>query len=329
MKNILLLNAGTRNVLVRDFKETLKGEALVIATDNFELAPALYEADKYYVTPWITESCYWNEIDKICDREKIGLIVSLIDPELEMLANEKGRFEKKGILVNTSDYKTIHDTYDKFSTLEFLRKNGFPYIKTYRFLEDVIHSIENKTMSFPLFMKPGCGSGSQGICKIDNRDELFNSYKEGMIIQEFMSGQEIGVDVFVDMLSGEVCSIFAKKKIKMRAGETDKSVSYKNQRLFDVVKRFAKQYGLKGVNDIDVFEKNGEFYISEVNPRFGGGYLHAYACGVDFPKMLINNMNGICNSVQIGDYEENIYMMKYFDIKVINNNCQGEHQNEI
>lgn len=317
MKNILLLNAGTRNTLIKDFKKTLAGRALVIATDNFELAPALYEADKYYITPWITADDYWNQIELICDKENIGLIISLIDPELELLAQEKERFEKKGILVNTSNYQTIHDTYNKFQTLEFIRKHNYPWIRTYLSLEDALLNLDNGTIKLPLFIKPSCGSGSQGIRKINSKEELIHSYQEEMIIQEYMDGPEIGIDVFVDLISGKVCSIFAKKKLKMRAGETDKSVSYKNETLFNMISRFAEEYQLKGAIDIDVFEKNGEFFISEVNPRFGGGYLHAYACGVDFPEMLINNMNGKINEVTIGNYKENIYMMKYFDIQIL------------
>lgn len=318
MKNILLLNAGTRNVLVRYFKKEMKGQAKVIATDNYYLAPALYEADEYYITPWINEEGYWNVIVDICEKEHIGLIVSLIDPELELLSKEKYRFEDKGILVNTSNYETIYNCFNKFNTLMFLKENDYPYIKTYKTVNEVEKGIEKNEINFPLFAKPNSGSGSCGIYKINDINELKNRYKSGYIIQEYMGENEIGVDVFVDLLSGEVCSLFAKRKLKMRAGETDKSVSYKNNKLFEKIIKFAKDYGLKGANDIDVFEKNGEFYISEVNPRFGGGYLHAYECGVNFPKMLINNMLGIENKVNIGSYEEGVYMMKYFDIKILN-----------
>lgn len=317
MKNILLLNAGTRNTLIKYFKETIAGEALIIATDNYKLAPALYEADRFYITPWITAENYWEKVYKICDKENIGLVISLIDPELELLATQKEHFANKGILVNTGEYNTVRDTYDKYKTLDFLRKNDFPWIQTYRTTEEVVEKIDKNELSFPLFMKPSCGSGSQGIKKITSKNELLFSFEKGMIIQEYMNGQELGVDVYVDLISGEVCSVFAKKKLKMRAGETDKSISYKNDKLFELISRFAKQYGLKGTNDIDVFEKDGEYYISEVNPRFGGGYLHAYACGINFPQMLINNMNGIINKIEIGNYKDRIYMMKYFDIKII------------
>ena len=63
-------------------------------------------------------------------------------------------------------------------------------------------------------------------------EALFGRY-EDLMIQEFMHGQEYGADVYVDMLSGKCTSIFLKKKIRMRAGETDKSVSVKNPEVWD------------------------------------------------------------------------------------------------
>ena len=104
---------------------------------------------------------------------------------------------------------------------------------------------------------------------------------ENMIVQEYLKGQEIGADVYIDMISGEVVSIFTKKKLLMRAGETDKAVSFKDQKLFSLIEKFVLEVGFKGQIDIDIFDVNGEYYISEVNPRFGGGYPHAYEAGVD------------------------------------------------
>ena len=102
----------------------------------------------------------------------------------------------------------------------------------------------------------------------------------------------------------------------MRAGETDKSVSFKDEKLFELIKKFVNESGWRGQIDIDIFEINGEYYISEVNPRFGGGYPHAYECGADHMKLIVNNLNGIVNSDVIGNYKENVYMMKYNEIMI-------------
>ena len=44
--------------------------------------------------------------------------------------------------------------------------------------------------------------------------------------------------------------------------------------------------------DIDIFDVDGQYYISEVNPRFGGGYPHAYESGCNHMKLILNNLSG-------------------------------------
>ena len=140
-----------------------------------------------------------------------------------------------------------------------------------------------------------------------------------MIIQEFLEGQELGIDVYVDTISKEVISIFIKEKTAMRAGETDKAKSIKFDYVFKMIEDLISNAGLIGPVDVDVFRVDGEYYVSEINPRFGGGYPLAYECGCNFPKYIINNLKGIVNEPQIGNYDENIYMMKH-DILTIQKN---------
>ena len=137
-----------------------------------------------------------------------------------------------------------------------------------------------------------------------------------MMIQEFLDGQEIGADCYIDMVSGETVSVFTKKKLVMRAGETDKGISFRDERLFDLIEKFIDESGFRGQIDIDLFDIGGVYYISEVNPRFGGGYPHAYECGVDHMTLILNNLEGKANDSIIGQYEEGLVMMKYNEIMV-------------
>ena len=319
MRNILILNAGTRDTLIQDFLKSAVGKCQIIVTDSYELAPALYEVPRHYVTKKWDEEGYWDEIEAICVNEDIGLVLSLVDPELELLAKRKARFNEMGILVNIGDEDVIAATYDKYETLRYLKENNYSWIKSYVTYRDASEAVLNGIVSFPLITKPRRGSGSVGMEIVYDLERLKQicGLHDDILIQEFIQGQEIGIDVYVDLISGEVVSIFAKKKLKMRAGETDKSVSFKDDKLLGLVTKFAREFGLRGVNDIDVFEKEGEYYISEVNPRFGGGYIHAYAAGVDFPMFLINNMNGMANRSNIGAYKRDLYMMKYFAIRIL------------
>lgn len=317
--NILILSAGTRNKVVQYFKKELVGKGKVIATDCSNLAPAIYEADGYYIVPKITDENYINIILDICKKENIDTLISLIDPELSLISKNIELFREIGVNPIISDYDKVEMCFDKYEMYKFLINNNFKTPKSYIDKEKFLEDLEKGEITFPVFVKPVRGSASININKINNKEELDVIWKQAdnLIIQEFMNGQEYGSDVYIDMLSNEPVAIFTKKKIKMRAGETDKSVSVKDETLFNLIKDFVKKAGFKGIIDIDIFEIDGEYYISEVNPRFGGGYPHAYECNVNVPKMIINNINGIENKEQIGNYEENIYMMKYSEIKII------------
>ena len=317
--NILILSAGTRNKIVQYFKQSLAGNGIVIATDMSELAPALYEADKYYVVPPMNAPDYLETIYSICKENKIKGVFSLIDPELSLLAAHIEDFKKIGTTVIGSSYELCEMSLDKFAMYQWLDEHGYNCAKSWLDKEAFFKSIESGEYSFPVFVKPAKGSASISISKVYDKEtvDLLFKHENGLMIQEFLNGQEIGADVYIDMISKEVVSIFTKKKIKMRAGETDKAVSVKNEKLFKFIEKFVLEAGYTGQIDIDIFEVDGEYYISEVNPRFGGGYPHSYESGCNHMALIINNLCHTINKSIIGDYDSGIYMMKYNEISIV------------
>lgn len=316
--NILILSAGTRNKIVQYFKKTLGENGKVIATDMSTIAPAIYEADKYYIVPRITEPGYIDIILDICKKENISGVLSLIDPELSLLAENEEKFKNIGTTVIGSSYELCERALDKMQMFQWLRSHGYNCAKSYVDKNEFFADVKTGKANYPVFVKPVGGSASIAISKVfDNETvDLLFDHSDNLMIQEYLDGQEIGADCYIDLLSGELVSVFTKKKIVMRAGETDKSVSFKDEKLFELIKKFVNESGWRGQIDIDIFEINGEYHISEVNPRFGGGYPHAYECGADHMKLIVNNLNGIVNSDVIGNYKENVYMMKYNEIMI-------------
>lgn len=317
--NLLVLSCGTRDKVIQFFREAFAGEGKVIATDCSPYAPALYEADAHYIVPRMTEPGYIDVIFDICKKEQITGVISLIDPELSLIAKHTEDFKKLGVMVIESSYELCERTLNKWEMYQWLMKHNYACAKSYISLESFYAALENGEIGFPVFVKPMKGSASLHISKAENRETVELLFKQGeaMMIQEYMDGQEIGVDCYIDMLSHEVVSIFTKKKLVMRAGETDKAISFANQELFELVERFVVESGFSGQIDIDVFEKDGVYYISEVNPRFGGGYPHAYLCGADHMTLIKNNLQGKVNKKNIGNYEIGKVMMKYNEIMLV------------
>lgn len=318
--NILILSAGTRNKIVQYFKKEMEADdGKVIAADCSNIAPAVYEADKFYLVPRITEAGYMECVLDICRKEKINGVISLIDPELSLIAKHKADFEAVGAVIIESEYDVCERTLNKYEMYKWLKEHGYSCAKSYIDKEKFFEDEKQGKISYPVFVKPICGSASISVSRVCDREtiELLFAHNDNLMIQEFLDGQEIGADCYIDMISGETVSVFTKKKLVMRAGETDKAVSFKDERLFELIKSFNKEFGFRGQIDIDIFDINGEYYISEVNPRFGGGYPHAYECGVNHMRLIKNNLNGIKNEDQIGYYKEGIYMMKYNEIMIL------------
>lgn len=317
MYNILFTNAGRRATLLNDFKDSLGDQVKIIATDNWCVAPALFVADQYYLSPKITDKNYISFLLEICKKEKVDAITSLIDPEIELLAKNRELFLKNGVLPLVPELGTAQLCYDKYKMYEYLLQHNINTINTYESIDKFKEALKNGNIDFPVFVKPRTGSGSVGAQKVNDMkslETLINENKFEYIIQEFMSGEDFDADVYVDVISRKVVAAFSKKKIETRIGGASKTISFKDNQLFEFIKKIVGCFDFYGPIDLDFFYKDGRYYLSEINPRFGGAYLHAYGAGVDFPKMIANNIDHKVNDIQIGKYENDVLMIMYDDV---------------
>ena len=319
MDNILFCSVGRRARLLMDFRESMKGCGKLIATDLSPVAPALFFADKTYLVPRITDEGYFDRILEICKENDVRAITTLIDPEIEILANHREELLERGILPLCPADWTAKLCFNKYEMFKHLKAKGVRTVLTYNTIESFKEGLEKGEINFPVFMKPISGSGSVGIGRCDTMEEVMEKWNDGKftyIIQELMTEGDCDADVYVDCISHKPVAIFSKKKIESRIGGASKTISYKDPKLFDFVKEVCSVLELNGPCDMDFFIKGGEYYLSEINPRFGGAYLHAYGAGVDFIQLILNNIHGKENTSIIGQYDEDVIMMMYDDVVI-------------
>lgn len=320
--NILILSCGTRTLLVRYFKEPDSGFDRVIGTDCSPYAPALYETDAHYLVPRMTEPNYLDTILDICRKESIHAVLPLQEDELALIASHHSLFTAIGVTPIISALSAVDLCRDKYAFYQHLIMHQLPALTSCDSFSSFLKEKEDGRMNLPVFLKPTKGCGSIGIQKVEHLEllEILCKYAdEEYMIQSLAAGEEFGADIYVDMLSHRPVSLFVKKKLRMRAGETEKSVSYKDEALFQLILDTVATLDLSGPIDMDIFRVDGTYYISEINPRFGGGYPHAHNCGIRFPKLIANNLAGKANTDIIGSYEDGICMLKYTDLMIMEN----------
>ncbi len=317
--NILFCSVGRRCELLKNFRQTLGDDLKIVVTDNSPYAPAPAFADVCYRVPLINDPKYVPMILDICKKEKIDAVTTLIDPEISILAAHRAEFEELGVEVLAPYKETADLCFDKYEMFKYLKENGVPTVLTFGSFADFKESYDRGEISFPVFVKPRTGSGSVGARRVDTLEllEEVTARSPELIIQEFMNAKDMDADVYVDTVSQEVVAIFSKKKISTTIGGANKTISFKDDALFEFVKNAMKVFKFNGPLDMDLFYKDGQYYLSEINPRFGGAYLHAYGAGVDFPSFIYRNVvKKEANKPVIGEYEEDVVMLMYDSVVI-------------
>lgn len=308
--NILITSVGRRTYMIDYFKKALKGQGKVFAA-NSELTYALRKADNYVLVPNIYDSSYINFLLSYCKENEISALISLFDIDIPMLSENRFLFEQIGVRLLISDYSFVSMCNDKWQTYKYIKNNGFNAPNTYISLIEAKKAIDVREVTYPLIVKPRWGMGSIGVFEANNEEELNVFYKKtkneilksylkyesirnidkSIIIQQKIEAEEWGLDIFND-LSGNYLSCVPKKKLAMRAGETDVAKISKAKELISFGKNVARVTQHISNLDMDFFIKDKEFYILEFNCRFGGQYPFSHIAGVDFPEALITMLNG-------------------------------------
>jgi carbamoyl-phosphate synthase large subunit len=327
--NILFTCAGRRNYLINYFKQALGGEGSVVAADMQLSAPAMVDADIALLTPSIYDDAYVSVIIDIVIQYKIRAIISLNDLELPVLSKNRKIIEAAGARLLVSKQWVINTASDKWETARFIEMIGLRSPKTYISYQQALNAIYAKDLTFPLIVKPRWGSASIGIESVESMEELELAYQlqsiklervilkeissqdmeHAILIQEKIIGQEFGMDILNDF-EGNHIGTYARKKISMRAGETDKAVSVINKKMLNIGRVIGEGLRHIGNLDCDIFEVNGELYVLELNPRFGGGYPFSHEAGVNTAAIYIEWLKGNNNISKYINYNENLVFSK-------------------
>jgi carbamoyl-phosphate synthase large subunit len=304
--NILLSCSGSRNYLIEYFRTALAGSGRVFVCDSNPDAVSLQEADRGFIMPRSSHPEYFDRLLAICQQHQIGLLISLNDLELPLLARERDRFLAIGTIPVISDPVAIDICFDKWKTYKFLKQNNISTPKTYRSLADALEAITIGELRFPLVVKPRWGAGSIGIEFPQDSEELELAYKllrkrltttilatvssidpdRCVLIQERIVGEEYGLDI-INNLDAKYATTFVKRKLSMRGGETDRAISVNNPHLSAIGEKVGRHLNHIGNLDCDVLSGPNGYYVLELNPRFGGGYPFSHVAGANLPAALI------------------------------------------
>jgi carbamoyl-phosphate synthase large subunit len=307
--NVLLTCVGRRDYLVEYFRTAVGPEGRIVGVNSERATTGMAAVDIACCVPQVDAADYVPTLLELCREYEIGLLVSLFDVDLPYIAAAREAFSEIGVHTAIGDPWAIDIANDKWKTFRFLTNHGIHCPTTFLTLAEAEEAVLARRIHYPLVVKPRCGFGSIAVSIVTDHDELTFCYRQvcrqvhdslsmsrsdhPVVIQQFVKGQEFNVDVF-NSLDGEHLATVVKRKLAMRAGETDMAMTVDDPSIEAVAARVGSLLRHRGNLDIDVIKspRSEEPMVLEVNARFGGGYPFAHLAGADFPRALVMMASG-------------------------------------
>ena len=304
MTAVLFTCAGQRVDIVSAFR---RAGATTVATDVDALAPALYHADHRALVPRVDDLGYIDALRDLVAVHDARLIVPLTDLDHVILARSRAELAPAAVLV--PDEETSLRCADKYLAHLFFDEHGIGSPPTW------LPTELPDEVPFPVLVKARKGFGSRHIFRADNQSELdfFLRYTtvESMV-QRVCSGVEFSIDVFCD-LEGRCVAAVPRTMIESKGGESIKGMTIKDPDLIEFARVTSEALRIIGPANVQCFrDPDGTLQVTDVNPRFGGGFPLPTAAGSRYPELAIALANGEALEPRFGDFREGVVMTRFF-----------------
>jgi len=257
-----------------------------------------------------------NSVLEIAQKEYINGI--------SMVCSDFG-LETLGYICDKLSLNGISEKSAKYSSNKLLMKKALEAkgVRTARFRvihedKDILEALN--TLKFPIISKATDLQGSRGIFVCNTKEELLINYKKSIdasnldycIIEEFLVGEEFGVQAFVS--HGDILFIIPHGDIVKRVNATNVPVGhympYKNEdRSFISQVEAEVSSAIKALEinncavNVDLILYNGHPYIIELTGRAGANGLPdllSLHLGIDYYEMILANaLNENCKLYNI------------------------------
>jgi carbamoyl-phosphate synthase large subunit len=311
VRNILLTSAGRRTSLLGYFLEAAhRREWSVFAADTDALAPALYLADRAFFLPPVKDPEYIRELRELVSKQQVTLIVPTIDPELSVLANSRNLIESDDCHVLVSSEEFVCLAGDKWLTVQAFSKRGIQMPRTW-----LPEHISADSLPEELFIRPRNGSASQHAYKTfrSNLNRILGEVPNP-IVQEHISHPEITIDALLDF-KGSPVHYVPRLRIRTLSGESIEGLTLPADQIHEWVLRvltISAGLGARGPITLQAFSTAAGPILSEINPRFGGGFPLTYAAGGNYPDWILSMLEGKTIEPRFGDYRSGLYMTRSY-----------------
>ncbi|HET7572809.1 MAG TPA: ATP-grasp domain-containing protein [Gaiellaceae bacterium] len=308
MQSVLFTCAGQRVDIVSAFR---RAGAWTLATDLNPLAPALYHAHAHALVPPVRDPGYVPALRELVERHGVSLVVPLTDLDHGVLARAR---DELGALVLLPAPEVVDALEDKWLAHRLFEERGIGSPPTW--LPEALPD----DLEFPVLVKARHGFGSRGIYRCADRRQLefFLDYSEhDSMVQRCCRGEEFSIDLFCD-LESRCLNAVPRTMIESKGGESIKGMTIADEKLVEVGRHVSETLRLVGPANVQCFrEPDGSHLVTDINPRFGGGFPLPTAAGSRYPELALALAAGERPEPRLGAFRAGLVMTRFFSELVL------------
>lgn len=240
-------------------------------------------------------------------------------------------------------YQSCDTVLDKAKFKEFLKDNNLPHAKGQMFTGEV--DVKGLDFTFPVITKPVVNSGSRGVIKSHNKEELALAIKETLqhsrdgnyLIEEYIEGDEISVEALVQ--HGKVQVLQLTDKI-VTPPPYNVELGHIQPSRFMELKPEIEALIQKIVDKSDLDHcalhpelkiNSGKVTVIEIGPRLGGDFITSdlvpLSTGVNIEDQLLRIATG--RDIEF-TRQESTAMVSFFNLpegSIVGENMMGKLAN--
>jgi len=251
------------------------------------------------------ENKYIDFLEEILKKQIYVLLIPVGFKTTQITSKNRARLSS-WIKLEVADEEKIEIALNKKRTYEIARSIGIPYPETI-----YPESFQNlgklsATIRYPVVIKGLQEAGKNVVAYANNRDELLqnflrlceeNNLTEGNLpmLQQYIQGHGYG---FFALYQHGVCKrVFMHKRIRefpVTGGASTCAQSFYDTRLRNYGMHLLDALKWHGVAMVEFKkdQRDGEYKLMEINPKFWGSLDLAIAAGVNFPYYLVQMAMG-------------------------------------
>jgi predicted ATP-grasp superfamily ATP-dependent carboligase len=231
------------------------------------------------------EEEFLSVVNRALETHSIDVVLPMSQELVEVFARNRSRLPGH-VRIPIAEMDKIRVAADKNAAVAFARTVGVP--------TPAVFADPSEVDRFPVVVKTAHGSGV--VRYVNDAEALAKAFTPTSTIQEYVPG--VGYGFFALFDRGVEKAMFMHRRIReypVTGGASTAAESVYDERLRDHGLTLLRALGWHGVAmaEFKRDDRDGEYKLIEVNPKFWGSLDLSVAAGVDFPWLAV--------SVALGD----------------------------